>query len=98
MQKNIERVRELLDESELLCQLAEECDELGKAALKLRRAMTKINPTPLSEAEAWASFTEEVSDVMLVLKTLKIPIDDDVVQRIQEHKSRRWVRRLEEGK
>lgn len=98
MEDNIKRVQELLDRPELLCQLAEECTELGKAALKLRRTMTGTNPTPLTEEEAWRNFTEEVSDVMGCLKALKIPTDDEMVREIQEYKFKRWVRRLEERK
>lgn len=95
MQNNMERVRELLDRTELLCQLAEECMELGKAALKLRRVQTGTNPTPITEAEAWGNLTEEVADVLLLLKILKIPTDDSVVEEIQRYKSGRWVGRLE---
>lgn len=98
MHENIKRVREYLDKPELFCQLAEECAELGKAALKLRRVMTNTNPTPYTESEVWENFTEEVADVMGVLKALEIPTDDAGVQEIQKHKFQRWVRRLEEEK
>ena len=97
MEKNMERVRELLDKPELFCQLAEECQELGKAALKLRRAMTGTNPTPLTETEAWRNLTTEIADVMACLKVLQIPTDDAMIRGIQEYKMGRWVRRLEEG-
>lgn len=95
MGENITKVREMLDRPELLCQLAEECAELGKAALKLRRAITGENPTPYTEAEAWKNFNEEVADVTGVLKALNIPTDDEVIRGIQENKFLRWVRRLE---
>lgn len=95
MKENVERVRELLDKPELLCQLAEECNELGKAALKLRRAMTGINPTPLTEAEAWRNITEEAADVMLVLDCLNIPTGDKLTLEIMGYKAQRWVNRLE---
>lgn len=98
MKENLRRVQELLDKPELLCQLAEECNELSKAALKLRRTMHPKNPTPLTEAEAWVAFTEEVADVMAVLKVLNIPTDDAVIQEIQEYKFRRWAGRLEARK
>lgn len=98
MHENIKRVREYLDKPELFCQLAEECAELGKAALKLRRAMANTNPTPYTESEAWGNLTEEVADVIGVLKVLEISADDAGVQEIQKHKFQRWVRRLEEGK
>lgn len=59
----IEFIRKKLPQSELLCQLAEEADELAQAALKLRRAMTGWNPTPVSEEEAIANVLEECADV-----------------------------------
>lgn len=98
MRENIEKVRTMLDKPELLCQLAEECTELGKAALKLRRIMNGINPTPLTEEEARKNFTEEVSDIMAVLKVLDISVESEEIHGIQEYKFQRWVRRLEEGK
>lgn len=45
----------LLPEEELLAQLAEECSEAAKAALKLRRARDGVNPTPVSEEEAFSN-------------------------------------------
>lgn len=41
-------VYDLLPEDELLTQLAEECSEAAKAALKLRRVRNGANPTPVS--------------------------------------------------
>ena len=38
---------------ELLCQLAEECSELSKASLKVRRTLVpESSPTPVPYAEA----------------------------------------------
>ena len=96
MEEIIKRVQELLDRPELLCQLAEECNELGKAALQLRRVMTGTNPTPITETEAYQNINEEVADVMGCLKALKIPTDDEMVREIQTYKFKRWVNRLEE--
>lgn len=55
----------LLPEEELLAQLAEECSEAAKAALKLRRARDGVNPTPVSEEEAFSNFVEELADIYL---------------------------------
>lgn len=44
-------MKEIIDkvgESAILEQLAEECAELAKAALKLSRVMRKENPTPVT--------------------------------------------------
>ena len=50
-----------LSREELLAQLAEECSEAAQAALKLRRAGSGENPTPVSE---------ELADVMLSASVL----------------------------
>ena len=47
-----EKIKQRLPQDELLAQLAEECSELSQAALKLRRALTGINPTPVTADEA----------------------------------------------
>ena len=96
LEKNTQRVREILDKPELFCQLAEECDELGKAALKLRRAITGINPVRMTEADAWRNLHIELADVMNSLDALQIPTDDALVMSIREEKMERWVRSLEE--
>lgn len=44
-------------------QLAEECAELGKAALKYARILRGENPTPVTKADALESINEEWSDV-----------------------------------
>lgn len=41
------RITDLLPETEILAQMAEEAAELAKAALKLRRAKDGVNPTPV---------------------------------------------------
>lgn len=91
----VERVRAHLTDSELLCQLAEECAELAQAALKLRRVITGDNPTPVSEREASADFVEEVADVMGCLMALEFPTGCGEIRDIQESKFRRWAERLE---
>lgn len=95
LEKNTERVRELLDQPELFCQLAEECDELGKAALKLRRAITGINPVRMTETDAWRNLYIELADVMNSLDALQIHTDDVLIMIIREEKMERWVNSLE---
>lgn len=46
------KIFDVLPKEEILAQLAEECAEASKAALKLRRACSGVNPTPVSENEA----------------------------------------------
>lgn len=59
-----------LPKAEILAQLAEEASELAQAALKLRRAIDKENPTPKSQAEATDDLIEEIADVQLCLEVL----------------------------
>ena len=89
--KNIEFIAEVLDEDELLGQLAEECTELAKAALKLRRARTQVNPTPVAIKQADLAITEEIADVWLVLSVLG---RNQASWATMLFKSERWCERL----
>lgn len=59
-----------LSREELLAQPAEECSEAAQAALKLRRAGSGENPTPVSEEDAFHKLIEELADVMLSASVL----------------------------
>ena len=74
-------------------QLAEECTELGKAALKMARVLRKENPTPVTFNEASTMICEELSDCFTVC--LVLGIDPDI--KIIMEKMRRWVDRLREA-
>ena len=96
--ENIEYVKETLPYEELLCQLSEECAELIQAAMKLRRAITKVNPTPVTYETAMDNVYEEIADILGVLKALELDVEKDMDQhnaRIS-HKYERWVGRLKE--
>ena len=86
-------VKEKLGEKEILAQLAEECAELGKAALKLRRAIGCGNPTPVTVEQARENLEEEMADVTGCMRLLGIDVED--VGAIIEKKMRRWRGRLE---
>lgn len=94
----IEKIRAALPEDELLVQLAEEALELGHAALKLRRSMSKLNPTPVMPLAAESNLIEELADVRLCAEVLdrgtrlKNQIDS-----IAASKLARWAKRLEEA-
>ena len=94
----IEYVRENLSKEELLAQLAEECAELSKAALKLRRAYSGENPTPVTRPEAFQNLVEEVADVTLCIEVLGLNTHEALYNcgRIWEEKSVRWMNRLKE--
>lgn len=87
-----------LSDAELLTQLAEECAELGHAALKLSRAMTGHNPTPVPTDAARAQVEEELADVLTCWAALKVSFfgddADDRIADIAEAKARRWLDRL----
>ena len=61
---NLEYIAANLSDEDILCQISEEADELAKAALKLRRAITGTNPTPVSDEEAVDSLIEEYADTI----------------------------------
>lgn len=68
MNKYAGYVRQTLSTRDLLEQLAEECNELAKASLKLIRANEMSeNVTPTGRVEAWNNFVEEQKDVTSVL-------------------------------
>ena len=89
-------VTDYLSPPELLAQLAEEAAELSQAALKLRRAMTGYNPTPITVAEADANLIEEAADVNLVLSFLLNDNNIAEMEEIKLRKHKRWLNRLEE--
>ncbi len=92
-------IGENLTTKELLCQLAEECSELSKAALKLRRTIyPNDNPTPVTYDEALNNFKEEIADIKLVLLVLNVKLDDSDIDDICRRKTQRWINRLEGNK
>ena len=84
-----------LSQTELLAGLAEECCELGQAALKLRRFYDGTNPTPIDEEKATEDFYEEIADVMLYLNQIIYP--KSYVEGIMNRKLNRWKQRLGYG-
>lgn len=101
-----ETVFNMLPEEEILTQLAEECSEAAQAALKLRRAKTGVNPTPVSESEALLNLVEELADIYLCAFVMfggELDVEDydnemdalmDAIGEIIEKKLNRWKRRL----
>lgn len=55
------KIFDALPEEEILAQMAEECVEASKAALKLRRVRSGVNPTPVSEKDAFENLVEELA-------------------------------------
>ena len=100
---DLEYIVSKLSKEEILCQIAEEASELAQAALKLRRAITGANPTPLSVDAATDDFFEELADVT-VSKDAYFELAADYIGCIRElqgyvnaiadMKRRRWAERL----
>lgn len=77
-------------------QLAEECAELAKAALKLCRSRSDENPTPVSEAEILEKLTEELADVYCCIDIAisALGLSAFEVISISNFKKTRWAERL----
>lgn len=102
---DIRYIASRLSQEDILCQLAEEAAELSQAALKLRRAITGTNPTPIPEEAAIDNLFTELTDVMLAREAYfesytkdkrHLTPPDDYVRAIADVKLRRWVERLKE--
>ena len=93
MNKYAEYVKNTLPTRDLLEQLAEECNELSKASLKLIRALKlNKNATPISKVEAYDKFIEEQKDVISVLW---LQTRDENYKFIDSYeKYERWAKRL----
>lgn len=82
----------------VLEQLAEECAELGHAALKLARITRGENPTPVSKKLALEMLHEEGNDVLLCLEEL---IEYGALSKdetLQTYKRYRWIDRIKESR
>lgn len=93
-------MKEIIDkigESAILEQLAEECTELAKAALKLSRVMRKENPTPVTENDAFDNLVEEIGDVRLLSKVTDFMYDGIDTKDLEQYKLQRWKNRIKTG-
>lgn len=85
------KIFDALPEEEILAQMAEECVEASKAALKLRRVRCGVNPTPVSEKDAFENLVEELADNDPC--NMCDAVGDRMVE-IMEQKLARWKYRL----
>ena len=100
---DLEYIAANLSDEDILCHLAEEAAELAQAALKLRRAITGTNPTPVSYEDAIYNLIEEYGDVVGAFRIYakKSEIDTEVYELSNENiesKFYRWAQRIKEGK
>ena len=79
-------------------QLAEECAELTKAALKMVRLAN--DETPDSEDQITDNYIEELADVWLMIAIARTDLSDDEkaqFDKVVEEKYARMMRRVGEG-
>lgn len=100
---NLEYIAENLSEEDILCQIAEEASELAQAALKLRRAITHTNPTPITVGEAVENLFEEYGDTLVAMAAYYMKrgmIDRKVADFIEQSNTKysRWAQRIKEDK
>lgn len=91
---DMNRIKNLLPLAARYEQLAEECMELGKAALKKARLLRKENYTPISIEAADRDLVEEFTDVNIAAESVDLQIDDAIAT----YKFNRWCARLEKAK
>lgn len=85
----MKKMRDVLPETEILAQLAEEASELAQAALKKRRVLDGTNPTPVSLKEANDNLVEEGADVLLcLLETIPSDEWDDIFETMYNKRAR----------
>ena len=87
-----------IGEAAALEQLAEECAELGKAALKMARIIRGENPTPVTMAEARENLLEELIDVCTCIDVCDFRADAKQFDRMFSLKLDRWKQRIREMK
>lgn len=93
---DIEYISTHLSRCEILAQLAEDAAELAQTALKLRRTLDDVNPTPVTLPEACDNLAAEYAEVslciglLLALEYTKKSLD------ISIKNAARWQQRLED--
>lgn len=100
---DLEYIAANLSDEDILCQIAEEAAELAKAALKLRRAISQTNPTPMTVGEAVDNLFEEYGDTVGAFRVWakKNNLDNEIYETSNENiysKYARWADRIKEGK
>lgn len=93
----IKEIFDIMGESYMLCQTAEEACKLGQAALKVVRAME--GKTPVSVKKARENLVEEIADVLVMVTVLKAgfltQIESYDIEQEMDRKFDRFVDRIE---
>lgn len=79
-------------------QLAEECDGLALAALKLARIYRGENPTPATEFNAKLALVERIADVQVCISEIMKADFLRYHSALESEKRERWKLRIEEKK
>lgn len=91
---NIEYIKENVSREDRLLQLAEECNELSQAILKVCRYDKGSNKPQGSKTEVYGNLYEEMADVKLCMATIENEFTDSLIQVNKNHKLARWVNRV----
>lgn len=83
-------MRDRIGDAAMYEQLAEECAELGQAALKMARVLRKENPTPVTAAEANNAIIEEFNDVVLCAIELGYHSSPTIARYKEQRFKQRW--------
>lgn len=82
----------------MLEQLAEECSELGKAALKMARIIRNDNPTPVTTEQAKENLSEEAGDVTTCIEMLQNARIFSISDKARNAKIERWKKRIKNSR
>lgn len=98
MNEYIDFIQANLSERALLEQLAEEAAELAQAALKMIRASSNENPTPVTKDQAYIGIIEECADISNCLNALGYNTLNErlLINYTMQEKQQRWVERIKE--
>ena len=95
--KDLNYVKGVLKEVDILLQMSEEASELSQAAAKRARVLVGRNPTPVTEPESYQSLLEEYADVKLCAEALLSTEDLKNVNVVMREKLNRWVSRIKKS-
>ena len=90
-------MRDRIGDAAMYEQLAEECAELGKAALKMARIIRNENPTPVTATEAQDAIIEEFNDVVICAIELGYHSSHTIAKQKLERFKQRWEAELDEN-
>lgn len=81
-------------------QLAEECNELSQACLKMARKLRNDNPTPRTIDEIVVNLAEEIADVEVCIDEIlhaEVVSENDISE-VKKTKRERWRKRINNKK